>query len=52
MESNFFGEISALLRAYPWNNFLQLKVIAIYEELMDHSSKEFQKEALETSNIG
>jgi hypothetical protein len=41
LESQFFGEVSKLLRAYPWNNFLQLKVISIYEELMENWSKEF-----------
>lgn len=52
LDSNFFGEVSNLLHTYPWNNFLQLKVIAIYEELMESWSKDFQKGALVSSNIG
>jgi len=46
LDFNFFGAVSNLLRAFPWNNFLQLKVISIYEELMESWGKEFQKGAL------
>lgn len=52
IDSNFFGEVSNLLGAYPWNNFLQLKVIVIYEELLENWPRESQRQALAGSNIG
>lgn len=38
---------------HPWNNFLQLKAISIYEELLEHCGNErFRKFVLERSNLG
>lgn len=34
-ESNFFAKISALIETYPWNNFLHLKAIALFEDLLE-----------------
>jgi hypothetical protein len=34
-ETDIFSKISDLVEQYPWNNFLQLKAIAIYEEVLD-----------------
>lgn len=51
-EQAFLGTICQLIERYPWNNFLQLKVISIFEDLLDSSNVEFRKIALTTSNIG
>ena len=50
--SEFFGKLSALVEAYPWNNFLHLKVISLYEDLVSSSNSEFLRTALASSNIG
>jgi hypothetical protein len=51
-ESNFFAKLSVLLEKYPWNNFLQLKSIALYEELLEGQVNErFRKVALDSSKI-
>ena len=51
-ESNFFRKVSAILEKYPWNNFLQLKLIALYEELLEGQVNErFRKVALDSSNL-
>lgn len=52
VETNFFGQVSHLLEVYPWNNFLQLKSITIFDEILDSSNKEFAAKALKSSNIG
>jgi hypothetical protein len=52
IETNFFAQLSHLLEVYPWNNFLQLKSIAIYDEILDASNKQFAAKALRHSNIG
>jgi hypothetical protein len=52
-KSDVFAKISNLLEAYSWNNFLQLKVIALYEEMLEHcENNEFRKDALFGSHIG
>lgn len=52
-QSDFFSRVSTLLELYPWNNFLQLKVIGLYEDLLEGgASKDFRKAALEGSRIG
>lgn len=55
-DSQFFSKISALIEAYPWNNFLHLKAIAVFEDLLESAAlsgnKEFLKHALTSSNIG
>ena len=52
IETNFFGQLSHLLEVYPWNNFLQLKSITIFDEILDASNKQFAAKALKQSNIG
>lgn len=42
-DSPFFEKLSGLIEAYSWNNFLHLKVIAIYEDLFESNSKDFIK---------
>lgn len=37
IESDALQQITALVKVYPWNNFLQLKVISIYEEIIESS---------------
>lgn len=51
LESELLPKISTLLENYPWNNFLQLKVIALYEEILENGSAEFKQAALSKSNI-
>jgi hypothetical protein len=46
IETNFFGQLSHLLEVYPWNNFLQLKSITIFDEILDASNKQFAAKAL------
>ena len=52
VETNYFRHLSHLIETYPWNNFLQLKSIAIFDEILDSSNKEFASRALRSSNIG
>lgn len=46
-----FAQISGLIEAYPWNNFLQLKVYNIYEEIFENQGPEFRTKVLEKSGI-
>jgi len=41
-----------LLENYPWNNFLQLKAISIFDEILDSNNAEFRLAALTSSKIG
>jgi hypothetical protein len=50
--SSFFIKLSSLIETYPWNNFLHLKAIALYEDLFESPNTAFRKEALQSSNIG
>ena len=51
-ESKIFANIMALVKQYPWNNFMQLKVIAISDEILDNCEVEtFKKEFLTGSGI-
>lgn len=36
---------------YPWNNFLQLRVQNIYEEVFENENPDFRKAVLEKGNI-
>lgn len=46
-----FFQISTLVEAYPWNNFLQLKVQSIYEEIFENQGPEFRTKVLERSGL-
>lgn len=51
--SKVFGNIVALVRQYPWNNYLQLKVVALFNEVIDNcENNEFRKQFLESSGVG
>lgn len=39
-ESKVFLNIMRLVKQYPWNNFMQLKVIAISDEILDNCELE------------
>ncbi len=41
-QTNFFEQLSHLLEKYSWNNFLQLKAISIFDEILDNSNTEFR----------
>lgn len=36
MQSQIFSNIMTLVKNYPWNNFLQLKVINLFEQVFSH----------------
>jgi SIT4 phosphatase-associated protein len=46
------AQISKLVEAYPWNNFLQLKVQNIYEEVLESVLPEYRAQFLAHSDIG
>lgn len=50
-ETEVFAQISQLVEAYPWNNFLQLKVQNLYEEIFENQGTEFRTRVLEKSGI-
>ena len=51
--SEIFSKITTLVVAYPWNNFLQLKVIHLFEDIIGNSDhREFRTEVLTSSKIG
>lgn len=50
-ESEVFSKISSLIEAYPWNNFLQLRVQNLYEEIFEGANAEFRGKVLQNSNI-
>jgi hypothetical protein len=50
--SEIFGNIIQLVKQYPWNNFLQLKVINICNEVITNSNNsEFRKQFFDKSGI-
>jgi hypothetical protein len=51
-DTDIFNKISDLVETYPWNNFLQLKTISIYEEVLDTIDDKSRTAILKKSNIG
>ena len=50
--STIFGNIMVLVQKYPWNNFMQLKVITMCDEVLENCGDEqFKKDFLESSGI-
>lgn len=49
--SKVIEKISKLMILYPWNNFLQLKAIQIFEEILENENADFRKAALISSLI-
>jgi hypothetical protein len=50
--SEIFGNIMELVKNYPWNNFLQLKVINICNEVVTvNQDAEFRTKFLEKSGM-
>jgi hypothetical protein len=46
------ANIVALVKAYPWNNFLQLKVMSLFTEIIEKSDNEnFRKSFMEASGV-
>jgi len=53
MKSQVFKHIIELVKRYPWNNFLQLKVINICDLILDDGeNEELRKFFLQSSGIG
>ncbi len=51
-ESEVFGVILDLVLAYPWNNFIQLKAISIFEEIFENNEDgSFRAAALRHSDL-
>lgn len=51
-DSKIFGNVIQLVKEYPWNNFLQLKVINICNEVITNSTNAvFRKQFLDKSGI-
>jgi len=51
--SKIFGNIIELVKQYPWNNFLQLKVINLFTEVIDNCENvQFRKDFFDSSGIG
>jgi len=51
--SQIFGNIVNLVKIYQWNNFLQLKVINLFTEVIDNCENvQFRKDFFAASGIG
>ena len=51
--SQIFKNIIDLVKQYPWNNFLQLKVMNIFNDVLDNCENvQFKKDFLNSSGIG
>lgn len=52
-DSKVFARIIDLVKAFPWNNFLQLKVMGLFEEVLVNSeNSDFKANVLKSSGIG
>ena len=52
-ESKVFARILELVKVYAWNNFLQLKVINLFEEILNNCDvADFKKAVLVSSGVG
>lgn len=52
-KSIIFQRVIELIKVFAWNNFLQLKVINLFEEVLNNcSNADFKKAVLTTSGIG
>lgn len=52
LANDIFRNLSELITKHPWNNFFQLKIISIYEEILEHSKDaQFRQKALKSSMI-
>jgi hypothetical protein len=52
MTSQTFSNIMTLVKNYPWNNFLQLKVINLFEQVLTHIDHEaFKTHVLEQTEL-
>lgn len=45
IDSDILSDITDLITAYPWNNFLQLLVINIYQDILENSEDPEVKQA-------
>lgn len=51
--SAVFQRVLELIKTYAWNNFLQLKVIALFEEVLNNcENADFKKAVLTGSGVG
>ena len=52
-KTNIFSVLSHLLATYPWNNFLQLKLMNIFEDTIENiDNAEFREIGLRKSELG
>jgi hypothetical protein len=52
--SGISKKILLLVKAYPWNNFLQLKVMNLFTEVIENqtANENFRKNLLKNSGVG
>lgn len=51
LETDIFAEITRLTEAYPFNNFLQLKVQALFEDIFENVAPELRVRVIAKSNL-
>lgn len=52
ISNDIFKTLSGLIAKHPWNNFFQLAIIKIYDEIIENcKSPEFRTEALKNSKL-
>jgi len=52
LTNDIFKNLSDLIKKHPWNNFFQLRIISIYEEILELSKNaQFRQEVLKSSQI-
>lgn len=52
-DSQVFKNIMDLVKKYPWNNFMQLKVMSLVDEIFDHcENAQFKTKFMNVSGIG
>lgn len=51
-DTDIFARILDLVEAYPWNNFLQLKALSIFEEALDTIDEKNRGAILKKSTVG
>ena len=53
LNSKVFSNVMELVKQFPWNNFLQLKVINLFTEIVENCDNlQFRKDFLKASGVG
>jgi len=52
LDNDIFKSLSGLIKKHPWNNFFQLRIMAIYEEILENSKNvQFREKVLKSAGI-